>query len=202
MQKPKPTARLIWAITHGEYSFLEHIHHGLYEYSLKNLYPYLNLDETLAFASESWLMRSNGKLRKDMISKSNIYSIFREIYSPDVFRKLNKNKSRPPEFKMEYKIHNPYGRTLAKRLARAADEDISKLKRELEAKTNKYLYESDYYTRVWDDSTIRILMRFQTSRKNHSKSSLRYASEIAKIISGYQGIGKPMKIPMYQESLF
>lgn len=197
MKRAKPTKEIIWNATGGNYNLLKQFHHGLYECPLKEVYPFLNLDELIVFASESWGSRNKGELNEQFIQESDIYSIFNE-FNQKGFKKLKEIQSKSTKFKAEYIKYNPYGRNLKQRLLNVPKKEIEMIKDKLKCKTKQYIAEEDYdlMKALHQNMLEYTFMRFLVSEKNRNKSAKKYVTEISRMLRNYSTtIAPPFKKP-------
>ena len=197
MKRAKPTKEIIWNATGGNYNLLKHLHHGLHECPLNGVYPFLNLDELIVFASESWETRNKEELNEQFIQESDIYSIFNE-FNQKGFKKLNGLQSKSTKFKAEYIKYNPYGRNLKQRLLSVCEEEIEITKDQLKGKTKQYIAEKEYYRMKGLRQNMQeyTFMRFLASEKNRNTSAKKYSGEISKMLRDYSTI----IIPSFKKS--
>ena len=211
MKRAKPTKDIIWNATGGNYNLLKHVHHGLNECPLKEVYPFLNLDELIVFASESWPARNIKELNEQFIQESDIYSIFDE-FNQKGFKRLKGLQSKSTQFKEEYIKYNPYGRNLKQRLSNVCEEEIGIIKDQLKGKTKQYIAEEEYYHMKGLQQNMQeyTFMRFLASGKNRKTSAKKYAGEISRMLRDYSTIIAPpfkksykmaINPPLVQQSL-
>ena len=89
MQRTKPTRNLLIEICAGDnpnyQGLIASAHHGLADCSLHDLYPFLDFDETIAFAASS--RKSREKKERDFmkfLEGENLYNLFSHAYNIDV----------------------------------------------------------------------------------------------------------------------
>ena len=212
MKRIKPTKDIIWNATGGDYNLLKHVHHGLYECPLKEVYSFLNLNELIVFASESWEARNRGELNEQFIQESDIYLIFNE-FNQKGFKRLNGLQSKSIKLKAEYIKYNPHGKNLKQRLSNVCKTEIEKMKNQLKGKTKQYLAEEEYYRMRGLQQNMQdyIFMRFLTSERNRNKSAKKYAAEISRMLRDYSTLIEPsfkksykmaINPPLVQQSFF
>jgi len=190
MIRPKPTKELIIEICSGKTGgqrFIEHVHHGLIETPLSDLYPVLDLDELIAFEAGSWQLRNNNGLRINT-QTSDVYDIFSHIFNSG-FPYMNKNKEISEKMKDKHNKLNPFrGRDLRPRLETINQDSISNLRKSLQEETNTYVFECQYHdtkrARGGDNYKLEI-MRFQNVYPKRGTIIPAYATEISRIVSQY-----------------
>lgn len=131
--------------------FLSCTHHGLHEESaLREFNPYLDLNELITFAAESWIKRDRqfNEFEK-VVNNSNLYEIFSWTYKNGGMGLLNNRKNISSESLNLYKKNNPYnGEVLEERLRLVPVEYESKLRQELTKNVLTYCRnEDDYYAK-------------------------------------------------------
>ncbi len=208
LTRPKPDSNLILEVCGNNYPLLNSICFGLKETPLKEIYPYLNLEETLIFAGTSWKNRKynpdfyneivKGKPKKedirlnlfdDEFTKNNqdiLYDIFNETFKTG-FGWL-RNKSNISDEKSEklkkYAKMNPFSNIpLKERLNRVNDEDIETLKNKLLTSTKNYIFEKDYRGGTYEKNQV--VMKFQPVYSNKGDIKKNYALEIMRILKDY-----------------
>jgi hypothetical protein len=188
-ERPKPTKQLMLDVTGGNQDLISCIHHGLYESSLRNIYPLLDFDELIAFAASSWRSRErNYSQFAGFVKDADLYNIFARVYSIGM-PWVNKHKNISDKLKEKHEKVNPFsGRNLRSRLNKASLDDILLLKRSLKEPVNEYVFECQYHgakmARGGDNHRLEI-MRFQNVFPKSGKIVPAFASETAKIISAY-----------------
>lgn len=159
---------------------IESVCHGLEELpSLKYIYPFLNLDEALAFAATTWRARQKEGFRH-FVSNAPLYSIF-----DYVLKKMpGRVRLRKPVYSKEaHADMNPYRgtkETLRKRLSVVSEEDFERLRSELQREPCEY----DYVGRRPSYPTIPMHYQvdYPTDRNTVNK---KYAYEISRIFENY-----------------
>lgn len=188
MPKPLPTRQLVIDLCGGNQQLISSAHHGLHEASLRDFYPFLNLDEAIVFAASSWKSRDvDSSFRPFVRDTPDIYDIFNTVYGMG-FPWLNAHKRISDRLHARYAASNPNGRNLRERLARVPQEAVQTLRERLLKKTRDYIFACDYEFRKrvngGDTSNLEI-MTFQPSFPRKERVIPAYASEIARIISAY-----------------
>lgn len=97
MERPKPTQQLLIELCGENQGLIGSLHHGLYEVSLKDFYPYLDLDELVAFATSSWKSRES----RQEIGSGSVYDIFNQVFKIG-FPWLNKYKKISPDLREKH----------------------------------------------------------------------------------------------------
>lgn len=204
MERPKPTKKIILGLV-GHNSFLaEAVHHGLADVPIGSIYPYLNLDEAVAFAAASRkFMESNPRLVGLTVRGSlNLHSLFSEIcnrriditfngktwsYS-NAFSWINSRKVVSASSEDTYERLNPYRRNLRERLGAVPTNVVEELEKRLVEPVNEYVFECRYHkvkmARDGDNHRL-VVMDFQTVFPKRGSVVPNYAAEISRIISGY-----------------
>ena len=190
MKRPKPTKQLIIELCGENQGLIEALHHGLYETSLANIYPHLDLDEAAAFAASSWKTRDKSPyfFEHDITPTTNLHDIFSQVYIIG-FSWLNKNKEISDRLRPLHEKLNPYkGKDLRARLQRADSDTVEKLKKGLKETVNEYVFECQYQDKKMQrdgDNYKLVPMRFQAVYPRKGKIVPAYGSEIARLISKY-----------------
>ena len=145
----KPTKQLMIELcTRGGIyqGLIQSLHHGLYEApSLKDIYPYLDLDELVAFTASSWEERSrNHKVFSSFIDSADIHAIFLDVYKIGM-PWLTKNQAISSKLNSRHEKLNHFdSRNLRDRLG-YVDSDVSnRLKKELKEPVNTYVFDCQY----------------------------------------------------------
>jgi len=189
MKRPKPTKQLFIELCGGNRGLIESIHHGLLETPLDAFYPHLDLDEILAFEASSWKTREkDAETFSDFVKSAEIYDIFSKVYeigSPW----LNKHKNISEKLVERYAKLNPFGsKNLKLRLGGVKVEDVESLKKKLQEGVNKYVFACQYQEakRMGDGDNYKLaIMNFQNVYPKSGKIVPAFASENARIVSGY-----------------
>lgn len=187
--KPKPTKQLMVELCGGNQGLIQSVHHGLYESSLRDFYPVLDLDETIAFAAGSWKQRDkNPCLFPVLMESKSTYSLFNEMFKIG-FPWLNKYKNISKNLKLKYEKLNPFnGKDLKTRLSNVDEVSIEKLRIMLKQKTCEYVFDCQYHSRKaarGGDNSGLVPMSFQNVYPKHGKIVPAYASEIVRIFGNY-----------------
>ena len=193
MQRTKPTRNLLIEICAGDnpnyQGLIASAHHGLADCSLHDLYPFLDFDETIAFAASS--RKSREKKERDFmkfLEGENLYNLFSHAYNIWI-PWLRKNKRVSDENQSLYSKLNPYnGRNLRDRLSRVNSTCFSNLKRDLSTEPNEYIFECQYRDKKIEregDNFGLVVMNFQNFYPKRDKIVPAFAAEIVRIISYY-----------------
>jgi hypothetical protein len=193
MERPKPTKQLLIELCGNNQGLISSCHHGLYEASLAEFYPHLDLDETVAFAASSWKSRqvSPTELADFLGSQVEAYDLFSEVFKIG-FPWLNKSRDISPELKQKYEKLNPFdGKDLRARLESVQPEKVEKLKERLRDRVNNYVFECQYQdakmARGGDNYKL-VPMHFQAVYPRKGKIVPAFASEVARMISQYPSL--------------
>ena len=205
-KRPKPAVILMYVCgTEVSSSLIESTHHGLYETaSLRRVYPYLNLDELIAFAAASWEIRKTelDSFKAVLDQAESAYDIFQYVYSrpicrefgkekaeyADVFEWMKKNKTPiPARLKQRHEQLNPFKeKDLSKRLAKVSGGTVEILARELQETVNEYAYRFEYFGKLIErgDNKL-VLMTFQSDFPKITKIVPNFIKEVARMLSTY-----------------
>ncbi len=187
--RPRPTKELIIEISGNNQDFISCIHHGLDECpSLSGFYPYLNLDELVAFAASSWRSRNRGELGEAELFGRDAYHIFKDEFKIGIpwLRKYKRisDKNR----KLDEALNPHEQRTFRDRIYRVNPDIVARLFKELSEDTNEWLFNCQYEGRKrmrgGDNYKLKI-MAFQTAYPRKGRIIPNFAAEIARIISRY-----------------
>lgn len=220
MKQPKPTSQLIQELCAGtgRQSFIESVHHGLYETPLGDFYSALNIDEVVAFAAASWQLRDSRQTRQWMRGmvddSSDAYGLFREVYAHplqlsgvsmggkrrNVFEWLSFQKNISPEEDSLYRRFNLFpSHTLEQRLQQTTPQAFSSLRSRLQHDTHEYLFEIQYHERKQfrrDDCGKEIMvMTFQNVYPKKGRIIPAYAQEIGRMLRKYPAGETPVVVP-------
>jgi hypothetical protein len=217
--RPKPTTPIIVGLCGGDNYLISSTHHGLCETPLSAFYPFLNLDEVVAFEAGSFITRKadlGGKFAS-LVRSHDIYDIFNEVYSFG-FPLLNKHKN-TAQFSDrqagQYEEMNPFKtRNLEERLSHVTQSAIRDLKENLVSGVRDYCFEIQYHglkgARGGDNSNLQI-MNFlakypptrrkgeEVYRKQYDTMINSFGSEISRILSIYPREYFPMQNPLPAE---
>lgn len=189
MERNKPTKQLFIELCGGNQGLIESIHHGLVETPLDALYPYLDLDEVLAFEASSWKTREKDMASfSDFVKSAEIYDIFSKVYEIG-FPWLNKHKNISEKSAERYTKLNPFGsKNLRSRLGGVKAEDIENLKKRLQEGVNEYVFECQYQEakRMRGGGNYKLeIMNFQNVYPKSGKIVPAFASQNARMLSEY-----------------
>jgi len=195
MPRPKPTKQLLIDLVNGYQRNIEKLHHGLYECPLTYFYGNLNFHEALAFAAGSFKLREEKKLKEDFIKNADIYEIFK-LANKKGYPLTNHSNSiaQKSSLKKRFEGLNPFeGNTFRDRLYNVPKEDSDLLKERLEKRVNKYVFDCQFdserikMNKLFNNEGFNELVNlwFQQKYPKRGKIVPAYASQIAKMISGY-----------------
>ncbi|MCL6500549.1 MAG: hypothetical protein K6T16_00760 [Candidatus Pacearchaeota archaeon] len=181
----KPTKELIIELSGNNQDFISCLHHGLAECpSLSGFYPWLNLDELIAFAASSWRSRE----RKSIDLGRDIYEIFKKEFQIG-FPWLNKNKRISRKNAPLYDNLNPHEpSTFKDRIYKVKLDIATRLFTELSEHPSEWVFECQYNDRKrlrGGDNYGLEIMGFQNVYPRKGKIIPNFAAEIARIISRY-----------------
>jgi hypothetical protein len=198
MERPEVPKRIILGMVgkegkdHQRKDFLSDLHHGLVETSLAKFYPYLNLEEVVVFAAQSWRIREESlAYLVDFIKKNDAYGIFRFVYgSGGGMRRLNSLKEIDEKDKSLYALLNPFTGNLQGRLTQATSGAIEELKAALQRPVQTYVSEARYYRMKQaperrDTPNVVSLGFLPASFRPRSKDSQEVERVRQRIIEGY-----------------
>lgn len=194
MKRQKPTKQLMMELCAGgnerNASFLESLHHGLFELQLSAFYQHLDFDELVAFAASSWKTKNrsggtNSDL-SDVAQNGSVYEIFNSVYKIG-FPWLNKEKNIiTPALITKHDGMNPFkGKGLEERLDRVSDESVTQLRKDLQEGVHDYVFDCQYSQRKamrGGDNYKLEPMPFQNAYPKRGKIAPAYASETARQI--------------------
>src|SRR3989338_1327742 len=189
MQRPKPTKQLILELTEANQGLISALHHGLNETPMHDLYPYLDLDELVAFEASSWKSReANRDLFEGTVHLLDIYQLFSEVYKIGM-PWLKKYSNISKEQEKLYRELNPFrGKDLKARLQNVNPEAVETLKEKLLESANKYVFESQYQREKMKQGGENIgirIMEFQPVYPKKETIVPNFAKEISKMLSSY-----------------
>lgn len=189
VERPKSTARIIEEVTGRNQGLISSLHHGLYETPLNGVYPYLDFNETVAFAANSWKSRNTSiKDMGQLVSQNDLYEIFSEVFRIGM-PWLNKYKAITLDSMQKYTALNPFeGKNLKERLAAVPSSAVEILKKRLCEDVNEYVFHCQYQQRKnirGGDNYKLEIMNFQNVYPKSGKIVPAFASEIARIFSTY-----------------
>lgn len=199
--------------------YLDFVYRGLHELNSKNgaigrLYQYLNLDELLVFARDSWLMRARNSLEHKIDPKfeletkqKSIYEILSDTFKEDSFQHIDgfyngivktgfgyfaKRRLISEKNERKYQRFNPYQpETLEARLNLFESEEpkaCNEIKELLSKPVMEYVFECQYQNakmaRCGSNQGISIYS-FQPVYPNKEVNSKNFANQIRKYISSY-----------------
>ena len=198
MQRPKPTKQLILELTGENQGLISALHHGLNETPMHDLYPYLDLDELVAFEASSWKSREATRdLFEGPVHLLDIYQLFSEVYKIGM-PWLKKYSNISKEQEKLYRELNPFrGKDLKARLQNVNPEAVETLKEKLLESANKYVFESQYQREKMKQGGENIgirIMEFQPVYPKKETIVPNFAKEISKMLSSYPtdyNINKP-----------
>jgi len=188
MKRPKPTKQLVIDVTGGNHGLIEEVHHGLAETPLNDFYQWLNFDEAIAFAAETWKRRHLSGNFGELAKKSDLYMLFSDVYR-DAMPRLNANKFISEKLRKKHNDMNPFGRNLQERLEQVDDEAVEKLRESLQESTTEWVWHGQYQGRkAWrggDNYKLRVMEFMPTAYPRKGRIVPGYASEIARLVSDY-----------------
>jgi len=189
-KRPKPTISLISDVCGKNHILTESLHHGLAELNaLAEFYPWLNLDELVAFAASSWKARSkNDQNVLSVFGNHAVYDIFSSVFRIG-FPWLYKYRRISEKKKQQYEKLNPFNNeNLQVRLQQVDSVAIEQLRHQLQEPVSEYVFECQYEEakkkRRGDNHRL-VNMDFQLAYPRKGKIVPAYAKEIAKIISTF-----------------
>ncbi len=187
MERPTPTKQLIIELCGEDLNLINSAHHGLYETSLNNFYPCLDMDETIAFAASSWKSRERNHYSfTKKIESADIYEIFTEVFKIGV-PWLKKHKNVSEDLRTKYERLNPFkGDNLRERLGEVSAVAGDILRQQLLEEVNEYVFECQYHDRKMargGDNHKLELMHFQPVYPNKKNIVSNFASEIVRMFS-------------------
>lgn len=117
---------------------------------LREFNPYLDLDEILTFAAESWIKRDKEPDKyQEIVDQSSLYDIFRWTYSHGGYGLLKNRKSISDDNQKFYEKNNPYqGELLEQRLRLVPEEYESKLRSQLKSDAHTYARNEKHYQEI------------------------------------------------------
>lgn len=193
-ERPKPTASMITDVTGGNSYFIADLYAGLYEVPMKGVYPYLDLNELVAFVVSARSVRNASltDVKNIVYDNNSLYGIYDSIIKKskaDGFKRLNRLKNITPANEKNYAKLNPFeGQRLEERLSIVPAADVSALKDQLLSTLYEHVFECQYYDRKarlgGDNSTLHI-MNFQNKYPKSGKVVPAYAAQIARMFSAY-----------------
>ncbi|MBW2976976.1 hypothetical protein KY347_06030 [Candidatus Woesearchaeota archaeon] len=150
IEGPRPTIKLILELTNRNLNLLRYIHYGLVETPpLKHFNPYLDLIDTLTYASSSWKLREHDLegFTAEYLSCTSLYAHFDAVcgVSRDLF-----NTEISAEFEDLYRRLNPFEFKevgLEARLARLEKDNpqaVEELKKSLQKPVLTHVFEDQY----------------------------------------------------------
>ncbi len=189
MKRPIPTKQLLIELSGNDKTLIASMHHGLYELSLKDFYSNLDLEELLVFAASSWKAREKDfNAFSYSIKNLDVYELFDKVFDIG-YKWLNKYKNISEELDNKYNKLNPFnGKNLRSRLEEIDKDKAGLLKDRLGETVNEYVFEIQYYERKMqrgEDNYKLEIMNFFGKYPNKKLIVPGFASEIARIISGY-----------------
>jgi hypothetical protein len=194
--RSRPTKKMLLELTGGNQTLIGSAHHGLFETSLKEIYPYLDLDEAIAFAASSWQSRDRDikGFRKTLDNVGlfeGIYDVFGDVFKIGM-PWVKKHKNIPEEMKEKHKKLNPYGgKDLRDRLEAVENGAIPRLVDKLREETNTYVFECNYMEeKMARGGTNYKLepMHFQNAYPKKGVNTVNYAAEVARMIKRYPAV--------------
>ncbi len=184
VKRPEPPKELILAVTGRNDNLIRAAHHGLFETTLREFYPHLNLEELLAFAAGSWKMRRRyPETFAEFVSNHNIYKIFTKVYQDSKYgmNQFSRHRKRAKKHEL-YEIFNPFKKKdLSARLESVNQDDVEILKEQLQRNVCRYLCNPPKSGNIEDGAVV--IFPYDCPDKN--TRVIRYADKITKIISGY-----------------
>jgi len=189
MAKKNPTRSLITDLIGGNPKLVKDTQHGLREISLNKIAPYLNLDEIIVFASQSYDQRKkNYHAFSEIIEDTDsFYEIFNYL-NRFGFPLLNQSKKISEKNDELYQQTNPFGKDLEKRLGLVETETLQNLKKRLLLPAKYHIFECNYHNeklkRRGDSSDI-IIMDHQPVYPKKGKIIPSHIQDINKRIRNY-----------------
>ena len=228
LERIKPTNKLIFDLCGGQghnSQYLDFVYRGLHELnsasnSIGKLYQYLNLDELLVFARDSWLTRARNSLdyKSDPTfeletKQKSIYEIVSNTFKEDSFQYIDgfyngmvkkgfgyfaKRRLISEKNEQKYQKLNPYEpKTLEDRLNLFEKEDpksCNEIKELLSKPVMKYVFECQYQQLARNGNNHGIsIYNFQPVYPNKKVNAENFANQIRKFISKYSNKVVEMK---------
>ena len=222
LERITPTIELIFDLCGGNghnSQYLDFVYRGLHELSsstkaIDKLYQYLNLDELLVFARDSWLIRARNSLDYKIDSdfkletkQKSMYEILTSTFKEDSFQHIDgfykgivkkgfgyfaKRRLISEKNERKYQKLNPYiPKTLEARMNLFEKEEpkaCNEIKELLSKPVMEYVFECQYHlakmARGGNNHGISIY-GFQPVYPNKKVNSKNFANQIRKIISEY-----------------
>ena len=209
MVKPKPTGPMISAVCDGRQGLLSSIHHGLADVKMGGIYPYLDLEEALAFAisqyhdryhrNDMWVSGTKDLDDfKAMVNDSSLYELFDHFFNlPIGAIRFHTNGEMSPYSwlrsafnldetqKEKWLKLNPFqGKDLKERLESVSEDVDELLRNNLRNQVGIYVFECEYEgrkTKRGSNHNLHI-MHFQSKFPKKGKNVENYSREISKII--------------------
>jgi hypothetical protein len=205
-QRAMPTRQYVTELTGGNQGLIESLHHGLAETpSLRAFYPFLNLNELVAFAASSWKSRDlkSADFAGIVEKTGDAYQIFNEVFKT-AFPWLRQNKIISPELTHLDIALNPFnGKKLAERLDSVPAGVVPAFLNELSAETNKWVFECQYDNakRAQNGSNLGIrIMKFQNVYPKSGRIVPAYVTAVARILYGYPRQFEPLEQPRVESA--
>ncbi len=195
MERPKPTKKLLTELCGNDPKLISSVHHGLYENPLKEIYPWINLDDLIVFSAASFTFRKQKPREfEEMVLSSSMYDIFHEVYNSTsnpggmkgfVWLYTNRDILQTNDTYLQL---NPFTKKDLKiRLEKVGIDATKRLKENLIKPTKQYVFECDYYLvkhQLGDNSRL-VVMNFQPYYPKKGVIEKRYAKEIERMLSRY-----------------
>ena len=204
MAKKNPTRSLITDLIGGNPKLVKDTQHGLKEISLNKIAPYLNLDEIIVFASQSYDQRKkNYHAFSEIIEDTDsFYEIFNYLNQLG-FPLLNQSKKISEKNDELYQQTNPFGKNLEKRLGLVKSETLQNLKKRLLLPAKYHVFECNYRNeklkRDCDSSKIILMDHQKYSKPNQKRIVLDHIIDINKRIRNYND---SISLEQIQEELY
>jgi len=207
-ERPEIPKRIILAMTRKREDFLSDTHHGAVESPLSKFYPFLNLDEVVAFEAQSWRIRGELPTLIEKYAESNdIYSVFNFVFGEGGgMKRLNATKKIDETDKLLYDSLNPFKGSLRDRVEQAPSIAKEELRTALQRPVRRYKSESKVYAMHRDRSrpdvsNVVALTFLPYTFKGKTQQIINgYANKIAELLSAYPRGYTPLEPP--QRNLF
>lgn len=185
MNRSHPQGPFLSRYTGEKQSLLAALYGGIRESRLESVYPYLNFDELVAFASGSWKKRETQyDLFCSIVEHDTINEVFKSAFAKG-FPWINAYKKLNFEDRKKLEKLNPYeSSSFQDRLAAIPLEELESLRESLAKPVKKYVFECQYKDEKrrqrGDNSNLEIMM-FQAVYPRRGKIVPAYSKEICRI---------------------
>ncbi|MBI2005226.1 MAG: hypothetical protein HYS80_00490 [Candidatus Aenigmarchaeota archaeon] len=162
----------------------------------------MDLDEVLAFAAASWLLRKYPGSTMYSDPEMSVYELFRRSFNTElyvdgaktprhyqnIFQWLH-SRTVPTKLKVKNEKLNPFGgKDLRTRLEKSDPETVQKLRFQLQEDPNEYVFEAGYHDvkrRRSGDNHKLVVMTFQPVFPKRDVIAPSYATEIVRTLRNY-----------------